>query len=111
MIMSKNNVHNDWNGEIQERSEEQIYAELAATRAQMTQTVNELYARVQPEYIAEHTKKAAARKVQELKAQVKSTVEDAQAGDPEALKKVGIAALSVGALIAVAVFTFTRKKR
>ncbi|QPK81171.1 DUF3618 domain-containing protein [Schaalia sp. ZJ405] len=107
--MAQNKASNDWNAHVADRTEEQIQAELAATRAEMSKTVNELYARVQPQYIAAQTKDAAMSKGKEITETVQRTVKDARAGDTDALVKVGAVALGVTTVIALIVLRRLRR--
>lgn len=83
------------------RSPEQIEADLEATRAQMTATVDELVAQLQPAHLIEVSKESLARKTEEVKVQVADTLNSARAGDTDALKKVGYAAAGVVGVIGV----------
>ena len=94
-----------------QRTEEQIQAELAAVRAQMSQTVDALVGRMQPENLLAQAKIAAAGKVEDAKAFVSRTVADARDGDPEALKRVGIAAGCAAAVVGLVLLRLGRRGR
>lgn len=83
------------------RSPEDIQADLEATRAQMTATVDELVAQLQPAHLIEVSKETLARKTEEAKVQVADTINSARAGDAEALKKVGYAVAGVAGVLGV----------
>lgn len=83
------------------RSPEEIQADLEATRSQMTATVDELVAQLQPAHLIEVSKESLARKTEEVKVQMADTLNSARVGDTEALKKVGYAAAGVVGVIGV----------
>lgn len=85
--------------ETTSRSPEDIQADLDATREQMTATVDELVAQLQPAHLIEVSKESLARKTEEVKVQVADTINSARAGDTEAQKKVGYVVVGVAALI------------
>lgn len=93
-----------------ERTEAQILADLATTRAEMTATVDELFARVQPSYIMDQTKETAKAKFANFQTQAQITIQDAKDGEPEALKKVGIAAAGAATVVGLIVLNIIRKK-
>lgn len=95
----------------QERSEAEILAELDRTRAEMTATVDELVARVQPEHMIEEVKERAKTKASEVKNLVVTTVQEAREGDPEALKKVGYVIAGGVALGTLVVLRALRRRR
>ena len=95
--------------ETSERTEAQILADLATTRAEMTATVDELFGRVQS-YIMDQTKETAKAKFANFQTQAQITVQDAKDGEPEALKKVGIAAAGVATVVGLIVLNIIRKK-
>ncbi|WP_115728010.1 DUF3618 domain-containing protein [Actinomyces culturomici] len=94
-----------------DRTEEQILAELAETRARMTATVDELFGRVQPDYLVGQAKESAKTKATEFKALAAQTVQDAKDGDSEALKRVGYVAAGVAAVAALVVLRIVRGRR
>ena len=96
--------------ETSERTEAQILADLATTRAEMTATVDELFGRVQPSYIMDQTKETAKAKCANFQTQAQITVQDAKDGEPEALKKVGIAAAGAATVVGLIVLNIIRKK-
>lgn len=93
-----------------ERTEDQIRAELEAVREQMTQTVDELFGRVQPDYIVGQAKDNARAKVDELKSLAAQTIDDAKDGDSEALKRIGYVAAGVAAFVGLVVVKIVRSK-
>ena len=80
-------------------SAEEIEAQLQATRAELTGTVDQLVAQLQPSYQIEQAKKNARLKVAELKERARLVGEQAREGDPEALKTLGIVACSAAAVV------------
>ncbi|MDC4233479.1 DUF3618 domain-containing protein [Actinomyces sp. B33] len=94
-----------------ERTEEQIQAELAVTRAQMSQTIDALVARAQPAYVMEQAKLNVSAKARQTRARIGRTVDEARAGDVEAMKKVGIAALGAAALVCLVIVRVARRSR
>ncbi|WP_022867337.1 DUF3618 domain-containing protein [Schaalia vaccimaxillae] len=101
----------DFDSTPQPRSEEQIQAELAATRAEMSATVDALVERFQPDYLMGQAKVTAQEKVAQTKAFVAQTIDEARAGDQEALKKVGIAVGCGVALVALIGLRLARRRR
>ncbi len=97
--------------ETSTRTEAEILAELERTRTEMTATVDELFARVQPERLFEEAKTFVQTKSEEVKKRVATTVQDAREGDPEALKKVGYVIVGTAGLSALILCRFLRKKR
>lgn len=94
-----------------ERTEEQILTELAETRARMSATVDELFGRVQPDYLVGQAKDSAKAKAEEIRAFASRTFADARDGDSEALKTLGYAAAGAAAVIGLVVLKFLRAKR
>ena len=93
------------------RTEEQIQADLERQRAELAATIDQLYARVQPAALAQEAKDEASARFASFKESASLTLQDAAGGNTEALKKVGIVALSaVGALSVIILFA-TRKSR
>lgn len=80
----------------------QIEAEIAATRAQIKDTVDELSVRLNPKTQAAEIAEEAKRAVEDLKRRVTGDVRPA--GEPEPGRK-GWIALGAGAALAVAVVT------
>lgn len=93
-----------------ERTEEQIRAELEAVREQMTRTVDELFGRVQPDYIVSQAKQNARAKAEEIKSFAAQTVEDAKDGDSEALKRIGYAAAGVAVVVGLVIARIVRSR-
>lgn len=104
-----------------ERTEADIQAELESLRLQMTQTVDELFGRVQPDYLVSQAKQNAQDKItelsektrekaQEFKTLAAKTAQDAREGDVEALKRVGYAAAGVVAVTALVIWRIARRK-
>lgn len=105
-----------------ERTEADIQAELESLRLQMTQTVDELFGRVQPAYLVSQAKQNAQdtiaelsektrEKAQEFKTLAAQTAKDAREGDVEALKKVGYAAAGAVAVTVLVIWRIARRKR
>lgn len=94
-----------------ERTEEQIRAELEAVREQMTRTVDELFGRVQPDYIVSQAKRSARAKADEITSFAAQTIDDAKDGDSEAMKRIGYAAAGVALVVGLVVARIVRSKR
>ena len=85
------------------RTEAQIAADLERQRAELAATIDQLYERVQPAALAQEAKDEATARFTAIKKSASLALQDAVGGNTEALKKVGIVALSaVGALTAPA---------
>ena len=98
----------------EQRTEAQITADLERQRAELAATIDQLYARVQPAALAQEAKDEATARFASLKESASLTLQDAAGGNAEAIKKVGIVALSaVGAIgaIGVIVLLATRSSR
>ena len=93
------------------RTEEQIEADLERQRAELAATIDQLYARVQPAALAQEAKEEATVRFESLKESASLTLQDAAGGNAEALKKVGVVALSVVGTIGVIVLLATRSSR
>ena len=77
-----------------------IDAQLMQMRTELTDTVNELAGKLDPQKLQDQAKEQALEKVEKVKASVTDLVQDALAGD---LKAIGIAAGSVLGTIGVLV--------
>ena len=77
------------------RTEAQITADLERQRAELAATIDQLYARVQPAALAQEAKDEARARFASFKESASLTLQDAAGGNTEALKKVGVVALSV----------------
>ena len=93
------------------RTEAQISEDLERQRAELAATIDELYARVQPAAIAQEAKQEATARLESLKDAASLTIQDAVGGNAEALKKVGIVALSAVGALGVIILLATRKSR
>ena len=93
------------------RTEAQIQADLERQRAELAATIDQLYARVQPAALAQDAKDAASARLTSFKESASLTLQDAAGGNTEALKKVGIVALSTVGAIGVIVLLATRSSR
>ena len=93
------------------RTEEQITADLERQRAELAATIDQLYARVQPAALAQDAKEQATARFESFKESASLTLQDAAGGNTEALKKVGIVALSAIGTIGVIVLLATRSSR
>ncbi len=91
------------------RSSKEIEAELDSTRQEMTTTVDELVAQLQPAHQIELAKENLSRKADEVKAVVSETVEAARDGDSEAMKKVGYVIGGVAVIVALIVIRSIRR--
>ena len=90
------------------RTEAQIAADLERQRAELAATIDQLYARVQPAALAQEAKDEASARFASFKESASLTLQDAAGGNAEALKKVGVVALSaistIGVIILLASF-------
>ena len=93
------------------RTEAQIAADLERQRAELAATIDQLYARVQPAALAQEAKEEATARFASLKESASLTLQDAAGGNAEAIKKVGIVALSAVGAIGVIVLLATRSSR
>ena len=93
------------------RTEAQIQADLERQRAELAATIDQLYARVQPAALAQDAKEQATARFESFKESASLTLQDAAGGNTEALKKVGIVALSAVGAIGVIVLLATRSSR
>ena len=93
------------------RTAAQIEADLERQRAELAATIDQLYARVQPAALAQDAKDQATARFESFKESASLTLQDAAGGNTEALKKVGIVALSTVGAIGVLVLLATRKPR
>ncbi len=85
-----------------QRSESQIKADLEAARADLSGTVEELSDYFSPKANVERAKADAQQKARAFADKAQDTVEQATAGQPEAIKKVAVVAggaLLLGALL------------
>ena len=89
------------------RSEAQIAADLERQRAELASTIDQLYARVQPAALAQEVKESAATRFARFKESAALTLQDAAGGNTEALRRVGIAALSTIGVIGVVAWLVT----
>ena len=93
------------------RTEAQIQADLERQRAELATTIDQLYARVQPAALAQDAKEQATARFESFKESASLTLRDAAGGNTEALKKVGIVALSTVGAIGVIILLATRSSR
>ena len=93
------------------RTEAQIAADLERQRAELAATIDQLYARVQPAALAQDAKDQATARFESFKESASLTLQDAAGGNTEALKKVGIVALSTVGAIGVIILLATRSSR
>ena len=93
------------------RTEAQIQADLERQRAELATTIDQLYARVQPAALAQDAKEQATARFESFKESASLTLQDAAGGNTEALKKVGIVALSTVGAIGVIILLATRSSR
>jgi len=93
------------------RTEAQIAADLERQRAELAATIDQLYARVQPAALAQEAKEEATARFASLKESASLTLQDAAGGNADAIKKVGIVALSAVGAIGVIVLLATRSSR
>lgn len=93
------------------RTPEQIEADLAATRLQLTSTVDTLVAQLRPSHQIELAKNAAQTKATEILDQVKDVADRARQGDTEALKQVGYVAAGVTGVLVLRLVRRVRRRR
>ena len=77
----------------------------------VTATIDQLYARVQPAALAQEAKDEASARFASFKESASLTLQDAAGGNAEALKKVGVVALSAIGTIGVIILLATRSSR
>ena len=93
------------------RKRAQIATDLERQRAELAATIDQLYARVQPAALAQEVKESATARFASFKESAALTLQDAAGGNTEALKRVGIAALSTIGAIGVIAWLVTRPVR
>ena len=102
------------------RTPEQIQADLAATRAQMSATVDELVQTLKPSTQVRRARDRAQVKAAELwdlslstakrlRDRASDTVEDARSGDREALVRVGAVAAATAGVVGLCVLRAVRR--
>ncbi|OKL48621.1 DUF3618 domain-containing protein [Boudabousia marimammalium] len=94
--------------EIDTRTPEEIEMRLAELRAELTQTVDELTDRVKPANLLADAKASLAEGAKKAQYGAQKLVEDAQQGDPQAIKTLAIAG---GVTVAVAALVIWRVLR
>ena len=80
-------------------------------RRELAATIDQLYARVQPAALAQEAKEEASARFASFKQSASLTLQDAAGGNAEAIKKVGVVALSAVGAIGVIVLLATRSSR
>ncbi len=96
----------------EQRTEAQITADLERQRAELAATIDQLYARVQPAALAQEAKEEASARFASFKQSASLTLQDAAGGNAEAIKKVGVVALSaVGVIVLLATRSSRRSRR
>ena len=93
------------------RTEAQITADLERQRAELAATIDQLYARVQPAALAQEAKEEASARFASFKESASLTLQDAAGGNTEALKKVGLVALSTVGAMGLVILLATRSSR
>lgn len=101
----------DQNTSSATRTPEEIQAELEATRREMSRTVDQLVAELQPARIAEKTKEAAQGKVLGLLEEARAVIVRARQGDPDALRRVGYVAAGAAAVVGLTILRAVRRHR
>lgn len=91
------------------RTAAEIEAELEATRSQMTATVDELVAQLQPAHLVEMAKEDVSRRFADAKVKAFATVEAARDGDQDALRKIGVAAAAAVGVLSFMIWRFSGK--
>lgn len=86
------------------RSADEIQKDIERVRDEMTATVNELAARLDPKTLANDAKQTAKVKLDESKAKAQALANDAAAGDTKSIAIIGGVALGVAAIIARKIF-------
>lgn len=90
------------------RTPEEIEAALEATRLELTATVDELVAQLQPANLVAMAKDDLGRRYADAKVRAVKTVEAARAGDSDALRKLGLAAVGAVGVVTFLVWRFRR---
>lgn len=86
------------------RTAAEIDADMRRVREEMTATVNQLAARLDPKRLGDDAKKAAQDKAFTAKAKVQETVDDAATGDSHAIAIIAGVAVVVIGLVARKIF-------
>lgn len=94
--------------EPKKRTAAEIEADLERTRAELTQAVDELSARVDPRRQVEEIRNQARAKFENASEQGKTFAADVKAGNPKAIAVLGAAAAAV---LAVGAAVVARKKK
>ncbi|QJC21241.1 DUF3618 domain-containing protein [Arcanobacterium buesumense] len=81
------------------RSAEEIQRDIERVREELTATVNDLAAKLDPEVLKEDLKTAMLAKVDSIKAKAQALAHDAASGDMKAIGIIAGVALGLGALI------------
>ncbi|NLW12912.1 MAG: DUF3618 domain-containing protein [Trueperella sp.] len=86
------------------RSAEEIAKDMQRVRDEMSETVNELAAKLHPDTLKEEAMSFAKIKADEGKTKANHLVEDAKAGEPRAIAIIAAAAITVAAFILRKIF-------
>lgn len=81
------------------RSPEQIEKDLQRVREELTDTVNELTARLDPQHLKEEAAVKARQALDDTKVKARDLASDAQGGDPKAITIIAAVAVSAGLLL------------
>ncbi len=95
--------------EASSRSAAQIEADLAATRLELADTVNDLVEQLQPSHLLEMAKDDLGRRFDDAKQQAAMTIDAAREGDQDAMRKVGVAAAAAAGVVALVVWRLVRR--
>lgn len=93
------------------RTPEAIQAELEATRAQMSATVDQLVHTLQPSTQISLAKESLQEKASAFTDTARATFAQAREGDPEAMKTIGKAVLGVVAVVGLCVLRKVVRRR
>lgn len=93
------------------RTEAQVAADLERRRAELAATIDQLYTRVQPAALAQDAKENVTARLASFKETASLTLQNAAEGDTEALRRVGIVALSAVGALGVIAWLVTRPAR
>lgn len=86
------------------RSAEEIEKDIQRVRDEMTETVNELAAKLHPDTLKEQATSFAKVKMDEGKTKANHLVEDAKAGDTQSIAIIAAAFIAVAAFILRKIF-------
>ncbi|MDP9806573.1 hypothetical protein J2S70_001155 [Trueperella bonasi] len=86
------------------RSAEEIEKDMQRVRDEMTETVNEIAAKLHPDTLKDQAKAFAKEKTDEGKTKARNLAEDAKAGDIPAIAMIATAAVAVATFVLRKIF-------